>query len=311
MAKNKIAKVGVVQATPALFDLPKTVEIIIDWIKKGAAEGCELLLFPESFIPCYPRGLDFDAIIGKRTDKSRDQWLHYWNNSIETSSEHLLAISDAIKKANLFVALGVTEKEVIGGSLHCSLLYFDRQGHLIGKHRKLKPTGLERYIWAESDGSTLVSFDTEIGKIGGLICWENYMPLARMAMYQQGIEIYLAPTADSRDAWQNTMQHIAFEGRCFVLAANQFVRKSDYPVEYLDDLKDEPEIMCAGGSVIISPLGEVLAGPLWNEEGLLTAELDFSVLVKSKLDFDVVGHYSRKDVFQFSVAQQPDMLKIR
>jgi nitrilase len=293
-----------------LFDIKKTVDIIISWIEKGEKEGCELLLFPESFIPCYPRGLDFDAIIGKRTDKSRNQWLDYWNNSIETSSAYIEKISGAIKKANLYVALGVTERESIGGSLYCSLLYFDNKGNLIGKHRKLKPTGLERYIWAESDGSTLVSFDTEIGKIGGLICWENYMPLARMAMYNKGVEIYLAPTADSREAWQNTMQYIALEGRCFVLASNQFVRKSDYPEQYLEDLKDEPEIMCAGGSVIISPMGEILAGPVWNKEELLTAELDFTILAKSKLDFDVVGHYARKDVFGFDVVNQPDTLKM-
>jgi nitrilase len=149
-----------------------------------------------------------------------------------------------------------------------------------------------------------------LGKIGGLICWENYMPLARMAMYQKGVEIYLAPTADARETWQSTMQHIALEGRCFVLAANQFVKKSDYPAHYLPDLADEPDIMSAGGSVILSPMGEVLAGPLWNAEGLLTADLDFSVLAKSKLDFDVVGHYSRKDVFNFDVINQPEMVKI-
>jgi nitrilase len=310
MAHKKV-KVGVVQATPALFDIDKTVQIVISWIHQGAREGCELLLFPESFIPCYPRGFNFDLTIGRRTDKSRNQWLDYWENSLETSSEYMAQISEAIKKAELFVALGVTEKESTGGSLHCSLLYFDKQGNLVGKHRKLKPTGLERCIWAESDGSTLVSFDTEIGKVGGLICWENYMPLARMAMYQQGVEIYLAPTADSRESWQSTMQHIALEGRCFVLAANQFVRKSDYPEKYLVDLKEEAEVMCSGGSVIISPMGEVLAGPLWNQEGLLTAHLDFSVLAKSKLDFDVVGHYSRNDVFKFEVANQPEMLKLK
>jgi nitrilase len=308
--QSRKVKVGVVQATPVLFDIEKTVEIVISWVEKGVNEGCELLLFPESFIPCYPRGLNFDAFIGRRTDKSRNQWLDYWNNSIETSSEYIEKISNAIQKANLFVALGVTEKESTGGSLHCSLLYFDNQGKLIGKHRKIKPTGLERYIWAESDGSTLVSFDTQIGKIGGLICWENYMPLARMSMYQRGVEIYLAPTADSRETWQNTMQHIALEGRCFVLASNQFVKKSDYPENYLEDLKDEPDIMCSGGSVIISPFGKILAGPLWNQEGLLTADLDFSDLAKSKFDFDVVGHYSRKDIFRFEVSNQPDILKI-
>lgn len=309
--QHKKVKVGVVQATPALFDIEKTVQLVIEWIEKGAAAGCELLLFPESFIPCYPRGLDFDSIVGRRTEKSRNQWLEYWENSLEISSHYVAQISEAIRKVGIYVALGVTERESIGGSLHCALLYFDKQGNLIGNHRKLKPTGLERYIWAESDGSTLVSFDTEIGKIGGLICWENYMPLARMSMYQRGVEIYLAPTADSRESWQSTMQHIALEGRCFVLACNQFVQKSDYPEHFQADLTHEPEIMGSGGSVIISPLGEVLAGPLWNEEGLLTAELDFSVLAKSKLDFDIVGHYSRNDVFKLEVVGQPEMVKVR
>lgn len=309
--QHKKIKVGVVQATPALFDIEKTVAIVIDWIDKGAKEGCELLLFPESFIPCYPRGLDFNAVVGRRTAKSRNLWLEYWENSIEISSPYINQIGEAIRKVGIFVGLGVTERESIGGSLHCVLLYFDKQGTLIGKHRKLKPTGLERYVWAESDGSTLVSFDTEVGKIGGLICWENYMPLARMAMYQRGIEIYLAPTADSRESWQSTMQHIALEGRCFVLACNQFVRKSDYPESYQEVLADEPDIMSTGGSVIISPLGEILAGPLWNAEGLLTAELDFSTLAKSKLDFDVVGHYSRNDVFKLEVVGQPEMMKVR
>ena len=308
--QHKKVKVGVVQATPALFDIEKTVQLVINWIEKGAEEGCELLLFPESFIPCYPRGLDFDSVVGRRTDKSRNQWLEYWENSLETSSAYVEKIGEAIRKAGLFVALGVTERESVGGSLHCALLYFDKKGNLIGKHRKLKPTGLERYIWAESDGSTLVSFDTEVGKIGGLICWENYMPLARVSMYQRGVEIYLAPTADSRESWQATMLHIALEGRCFVLACNQFVRKSDYPERFQADLVHEPDIMSSGGSVIISPLGEILAGPLWNAEGLLTAELDFSVLAKSKLDFDVVGHYSRNDVFKLEVVGQPEMAKV-
>ncbi|MGI4822847.1 MAG: carbon-nitrogen hydrolase family protein [Janthinobacterium lividum] len=307
---SKRVKVGVIQATPALFDLAASVELVISWIEKGAQAGCQLLLFPESFIPCYPRGLRFDAIVGRRTDKGRDMWLNYWENSVAVGSPELARISEAIRKAGVLVALGVTEKEPIGGSLYCTLLYFDQQGVLIGTHRKLKPTGLERYIWGEDDGRSLVSFDTELGRLGGLICWENYMPLARTALYQKGVEIYLAPTADSRESWQATMQHIALEGRCFVLASNQFVQKTDYPAKYQPDLVDEPTIMSAGGSVIISPMGEVLAGPLWNAEGLLTAELDFALLAKSKLDFDCVGHYSRPDVFQLTVVNQPDTRKI-
>lgn len=306
----KCVKVGVVQATPFLFDKAKTVERVIEWIEKAAQAKCELLLFPESFIPCYPRGLDFDSRIGRRTEKSREHWLDYWKNSIQYDSEEVLKIGEAVRKAGMYVALGVTEREPVGGSLHCALFYFNQDGVLVGKHRKLKPTGLERYIWAESDGSTLMTFDTNVGRVGGLICWENYMPLARMSMYQQGIELYLAPTADARESWQSTMLHVALEGRCFVLAANQFVRKSDYPERYQEYLIEEPDIMSAGGSVIISPLGEVLAGPLWNEEGLLMAELDFSVLAKSKLDFDVIGHYARPDVFSLEVKGQPLICKI-
>lgn len=303
----KTVTVGVVQATPALFNLQKSVDIAIDWIQKGAAAGCQLLLFPEVFIAGYPRGLRFDAVIGRRSEEGRAMWLDYWTNSLEVGSAEFGRLQEVINRAGIMVALGVTEREPIGGSLYCSLLYFGADGRLLGKHRKLKPTGLERYIWGQSGGDSLVSFDTALGKIGGLICWENYMPLARTALYQQGVELYLAPTADARPSWQATMQHIALEGRCFVLASNQYVTKADYPERYQPALRDEPEIMSAGGSVIISPLGEVLAGPLWNQEGLLTAKLDFADLIKSKLDFDCVGHYARDDVFQLTVVDQPAM----
>ncbi|CCG99009.1 nitrilase [Fibrella aestuarina BUZ 2] len=306
----KRVKVGVVQATPVLFDLEKSVEVVLAWLEKGAAAGCQLLLFPETFLPCYPRGLRFDAVIGRRSEASRAMWLDFWANCVEVDSPEVTRIGEAVRHSGMFVALGVTEREPVGGSLHCSLLYFGPDGRLLGKHRKLKPTGLERYIWGESDGSSLVSFNTGLGKIGGLICWENYMPLARTALYQKGIEIYLAPTADARPSWQATMQHIALEGRCFVLSSNQFVTKADYPNRYQEAIRDEPDIMSRGGSVIISPMGDVLAGPLWDQEGLLTAELDFAELVKSKLDFDCVGHYARHDVFQLSVVGQPDTINV-
>ena len=305
-----IVKVGVVQAASVFFDLEKSIAKVVDWIEKGRAEGCELLLFPESFLPGYPRGLRFDAVVGRRTEASRDAWLDYWQNSVDVQSEALHPVREAIAKAGIFVALGVTEREAIGGSLYCSLLYFAPDGSLLGSHRKLKPTGLERYVWGEGDGTTLHTYATSLGKMGGLICWENYVPLARTALYQKGVEIYLAPTADARPSWQSTVQHIALEGRCFVLAANQFIQKSDYPERYQAEIQDGPEIMSAGGSVIYSPMGEVLAGPLWNAEGLLTADLDFSLLAKSKLDFDVVGHYARPDVFKFAVPDQPEIKKI-
>jgi nitrilase len=186
-------------------------------------------------------------------------------------------------------------------------LYFGPDGRLLGKHRKLKPTAAERFIWGEGDGSTLPVFETTLGRIGGLICWENYMPLARMAMYGQGVEIYLAPTADSRDSWQATLRHIACEGRCYVIGCNQYFTKEMYPADFegRDELADQPQVLSRGGSAIISPLGEVLAGPLFDEEGIVTAELDLAEVARSKFDFDVVGHYARPDVFQLTVNTKP------
>ncbi|SEK61186.1 carbon-nitrogen hydrolase family protein [Parapedobacter koreensis] len=308
---TRSAKVGVVQATPILFNIEQSVSLVVQWIESAKKEGCELLLFPESFIPAYPRGISYDAVVGRRTERGRALWLDYWKNSMEGSSDYVKQIGEAAKAAAMFVALGVTERESIGGSLYCSLFYFGPDGTFLGKHRKLKPTGLERFVWAEGDGTTLATYDTGIGRVGGLICWENYMPLARMAMYSKGVDIYLAPTADARPSWQSTLQHIALEGRCFVLASNQYVRKSDYPDRYQEFLADEPEIMSAGGSVIIAPSGEILNGPLWNAEGLLTADLDFDLLAKMKLDFDVVGHYARNDVFSFGATGQPDTKNIK
>ena len=205
--------------------------------------------------------------------------------------------------------MGIIERDsqFSGGTLYCTMLYYGLDGNLLGKHRKLKPTAAERLIWGEGDGSTLTVLDTELGKIGGLICWENYMPLARMAMYGKGVEIYLAPTADQRDSWQATLRHIACEGRCFVLGCNQFVTKEMYPqdLEGLEDLAAQPEILSRGGSAIISPLGDIVAGPLFDQEGILYADLDLADVARSKLDFDVVGHYARPDIFQLIINEKP------
>jgi nitrilase len=168
------------------------------------------------------------------------------------------------------------------------------------------PTGAERLIWGAGDGSTLTAFKTDIGIIGGLICWENYMPLARVSMYGKGVEIYLAPTADARERWQYTLRHIALEGRCFVLGCNQYVTKSMYPkdLDGIEDLSGLPEEICKGGSVVVSPFGEVLAGPLYGKEGILYANIDLGEVVRSRFDFDVVGHYSRPDILQLHIDER-------
>jgi nitrilase len=297
----KKVKVGIVQATPILFNAQKTVDKVGKLIEEAAQKGCGLLVFPESFIPGYPRGLGFGTVIGKREEEGRDLWQDFAENCIEVGDQYCQQISAFVKKAGVFLVIGVTERDAINGTLYCTILYFNDTGQLIGKHRKLKPTGTERILWGEGDGTTLNVYDTKFGKLGGLICWENMMPLARMALYEQGVEIYVAPTADSRDTWLATLKHIACEGRCYVIGCNQFVTKSDYPAQLKAEISEDPEVICRGGSVLISPLGEVLTGPVFDKEAILVADLDMRAVAKSKFDFDVIGHYARNDIFEYRV----------
>jgi nitrilase len=303
-------RVAVVQAAPVLFDRQATLEKTHQLIGEAASQGAQMILFPEAFIPAYPRGLGFGTVVGNRDPVGRLTWERYWANAVDVPGPVTNALGAAARQAGVYLAIGVIERDTprsLGGTLYCSLLYFGPDGRLLGLHRKLKPTGAERLIWGEGDGSTLTVLDTPLGKIGGLICWENYMPLARMAMYTKKVELYLAPTADARDTWQATLRHIACEGRCFVLGCNQFVTKDHYPgdLEGIEDLKDQPDVLCRGGSAIISPLGGYLAGPLFDQEGILVADLDLAEIARGKFDFDVVGHYSRPDVFQLTINEEP------
>ncbi|MGD9235061.1 MAG: carbon-nitrogen hydrolase family protein [Desulfobacterales bacterium] len=308
--QNKNIKVAVVQSAPVLFDREATVEKACDLVEQAAAQGAQFVLFPEAYIPAYPRGLAFGTVVGSRSPVGRRVWQRYWENTVEVPGPTTQKLAAAAKKAHVYLAMGVIERDTqrSTGTLYCTLLYFGPDGRLMGKHQKLKPTAGERLIWGEGDGSTLTVIKTEIGKIGGLICWENYMPLARMAIYNKGVEIYLAPTADARDTWQATLRHIACEGRCFVLGCNQYMTKDMYPDDLKDlkELDEQPEIMCRGGSAIISPLGKVIAGPLYDTEGILFAELDLGAIARSKFDFDVVGHYARPDIFQLRINEKPN-----
>jgi len=308
MAENTLS-VAVVQAAPVLFDREATVDKACGLIAAVAEKGARLILFPEAFVPAYPRGLTFGTVVGSRTPEGRRTWHAYWDSAVEVPGPATDAIGKAARNAGAFVAIGVIERDTqfTGGTLYCTLLYFGPDGQFLGKHRKLKPTAAERLIWGEGDGSTLTVIDTPYGKVGGLICWENYMPLARMAMYSKGVEIYLAPTADHRDTWHATLKHVGFEGRCFVLGCNQFVTRDMYPKDLpgVADLEDQPEVLTRGGSAIISPLGEALAGPLYGEEGVLYADLDLEDIARSRMDFDVAGHYARPDVFQLIVNESP------
>ncbi len=297
---------SVIQTAPVFFDKEKTLDKIGELIHDAAKTKSRLLLFPEVIIPGYPRGLIFGTSIGGRTMEGRELFLRYWENAIEIPGVETSQLARWAKEIKSFLVVGVTEKDKISDTIYCSLLYFSDEGQLLHRHRKIKPTAAERIIWGEGDGSDLEVLETPLGRIGGLICWENYMPLARVALYQQGIEVYLAPTADCRDSWQSTLTHIACEGRCFVLGCNQYLTKDHYPPDLQKLLQnDHPSLPSTGGSVIISPMGKILAGPAYGKEEMITAEIDSREIIKAKMDFDVVGHYSRPDVFSFEWRKDP------
>jgi len=303
---EKSLKVAIVQAAPILFDLEKTVDKIVDLVRKASEQGVKLVVFPESFIPCYPRGMSFGFAVGSRNDDGREDWLRYYENSISANSEEAKIISDVAKECGVYISLGVTEKEDTTGTLYCTNFIFDDTGEIVAGHRKLKPTGSERCIWGEGDGSTLDVVDTPYGRMSSLICWENYMPLARASLYKEGVSLYLAPTADSRDSWQNTIRHIGIEGRCFVIACNQYVTKDMYPddLKTYYELEKYPDVMCRGGSAIIDPFGNYVVGPVYDKEAILIAELNLDMVNASRMDFDPCGHYARPDVLKLTVNKE-------
>lgn len=284
-------KIALIQAASVLFNLEATIDKAASLAREAAENGAQLLLFPEAFIGGYPRGLSFGTVVGSRSAEGREQWLAYFRNALVMGSPAAERLGAIARDHGAYLALGAVERSPQGNTLYCSLLVFSPQGELLHRHRKLKPTAAERIIWGEGDGSDLQVMDTPLGRMGGLICWENYMPLARMALYEQNVQLYLAPTADQRESWQATLRHIACEGRCYVLGCNQFVTREMYPEQYQGELKGLPEVLCRGGSAVFGPLGEAVAGPLWDEEGILYADINLDEVAKSKLDFDVVGHY--------------------
>lgn len=301
-------KVAVVQAGAEIMDKEKGVEKTIRLLEEAGKEQAKIIVFPEAFIPAYPRGMSFGTVIGNRSDEGRKDYLNYWKNSITVPGPETDKIGKAVKKTGAYVVIGVIEKdnESSGGTLYCTVLFFGPTGELLGKHRKLKPTGAERLIWGEGDGSTLPVFDTPYGKIGSLICWENYMPLARAAMYEKGVQIFVAPTADARDTWEASMRHIALEGRCFVLSCNQYSTKDMYPKEISSrkEFIGLPNELTRGGSCIVNPLGEFIVEPVYGEETIIYADINLDQIAESQFDFDVVGHYSRPDIFQLVVNEK-------
>jgi nitrilase len=296
---------AVVQAAPVAFDVEATLAKVEQLTADAVADGVALVVFPEAFVSCYPRGMTFGATVGARSPEGRAWFRRYWESSIDVPGPAVDRLAAIARVGSVHLVIGVIERD--GGTLYCTALFFGPDGAFLGKHRKLMPTAAERLVWGFGDGSTLPVLDTSVGRIGAVICWENYMPLLRMAMYRKDVQIWCAPTADARDTWIASMRHIACEGRCFVLSANQFATRGDYPPDYPieDDGGDTDAVLCRGGSVIVSPLGDVLAGPAFGEQTILRADLDLDQITEAKYDFDVVGHYARPDVFSLSVDERP------
>lgn len=295
---------AVVQASTVAGDTEATVRKAVDLIVETARRGAKVAVFPEAFIGGYPKGADFHIYLGGRTPEGRQEFAAYHASAISVPGPETDVIGKAAKEANLFVTIGVIERD--GGTLHCTALYFGDDGRLLGKHRKLMPTALERLCWGFGDGSTINTVDTPFGPMGSVICWENYMPMLRMAMYSKGIAIYCAPTADDRDSWVSTMQHVALEGRCFVLSACQYLTRAQFPADMHNRLSDDADhVLMRGGSMIVDALGRIVAGPDYSGETILTAELDTDDIPRGKFDFDAVGHYARPDIFTLMVNEQP------
>lgn len=299
-----LLRAAVIQTASVPFNKAATTEKVVKLIHEAAGTGARLLVFPEALLSGYPKGADFGARVGGRLPRGRDEFLRYFESAIDVPGPEVDQIAEAARETETYVVIGVIERD--GGTLYCTVLFFSPQGELLGKHRKLMPTAMERLVWGYGDGSTLPVFDTPFGKLGSVICWENYMPLLRMAMYGKGIQLYCTPTADDKDSWLATARHIALEGRCFVLTACQYLTRADFPEDYDAIQGNTPEIVLSrGGSAIINPQGEVLVGPDYDGECILTADLDMDDIARGKFDFDVVGHYARPDIFKLLVDESP------
>ncbi|EPL07262.1 carbon-nitrogen hydrolase family protein [Pseudomonas sp. CF161] len=278
-----------------------TLEQILSYESAIIEAGAQLVVMPEALLGGYPKGEGFGTQLGYRLPEGREAFARYFANAIDVPGVETQALAELSARTGANLVLGVIERS--GSTLYCTALYFDPQQGLLGKHRKLMPTGTERLIWGKGDGSTLPVFDTQVGRVGAVICWENMMPLLRTAMYAKGLDLWCAPTVDEREMWQVSMRHIAHEGRCFVVSACQ-VQASPQALglEIAHWPAERPLI--AGGSVIVGPMGDVLAGPLVGRAGLISAQIDTADLVRARYDYDVVGHYARPDIFELTVDER-------
>ena len=293
-----LTTVAALQMGASPLGTQQTLADILAYESEIKASGARLVVLPEALLGGYPKGEIFGTRLGYRLPEGREAFARYHAGAIDVPGPETQALAELSARTRATLVLGVIERA--GSTLYCTALYFDPDQGLVAKHRKLMPTGTERLIWGMGDGSTLPVIESAAGQVGGAICWENHMPLLRTAMYAQGVQVWCAPTVDERDIWQCSMRHIAHEGRCFVISACQ-VQPSPRALGIDVPGWDADRPLIRGNSVIVGPLGEVLAGPLQGQAGLLAAQIDLEELVRARYDFDVVGHYARPDVFSLQV----------
>ena len=296
-------RIAVVQAAPVLFDKTACTDKAVCLIAECARGGAELIVFPELFIPGYPYGMTFGFTVGARNEDGRKDWQLYCDNSIVVPGPETERLAAAAKAAGAYVSIGVSERDGVTGTLYNANLIFCPDGTLAPVHRKLKPTGAERVVWGDADRGYFPVVDTPWGPIGSLICWESYMPLARVALYQKGISLYISPNTNDNPEWQDTIHHIAIEGHCYFINCDMFFTRADYPktASAGEEIAKLPEIACRGGSCVVDPFGHVVSDTIWDQEGIIYAELDMQKVPASKMEHDVCGHYARPDVLKLQV----------
>ena len=295
-------RIAVVQCAPVMFDKTACTDKVIALTREAAANGAELIVFPELIIPGYPYGMTFGFTVGSRGADGRKDWKLYYDNSILVPGEETERMAQAAREANAYLSVGVSERDAVSGTLYNTNLVFSPDGEMT-VHRKLKPTGSERVVWGDADKHYFPVTDSPWGPIGSLICWESYMPLARVALYEKGVTLYISPNTNDNEEWQSTIRHIAIEGHCYFINCDMYFTREMYPenLHCPEEIQQLNDIVCRGGSCVIDPYGHAVTETVWDREAILYADLDMQKVPASRMEFDACGHYSRPDVLELRI----------